>query len=81
MKSYLINENFKTQFKKFVDEGIDKNIVKFYFDQFRKIKDKNANAFKQFNPHMIGFENRNFSDIDVYRTFNELEKVVDYLKG
>ena len=75
----LFNEDFKTQREKFIQQGIEPNIVDSYLNNFRTIKDK---KYKQINDPIHGLENiKDRTNIDNYRTFHELEILVDYVKG
>lgn len=75
----LFNEDFKTQREKFIQQGIEPNIVDSYLTNFRTIKDK---KYKQINDPIHGLENiKDRTNIDNYKTFHELEILVDYVKG
>jgi hypothetical protein len=75
----IFNEDFKTQREKFIQQGIEPNIVDAYLNNFRTIKDKN---YKQINDPIHGLENvKDRTNVDAYKTFHELEILVDYVKG
>tara|TARA_R110000796_G_scaffold29481_2_gene79640 strand:- start:1551 stop:3821 length:2271 start_codon:yes stop_codon:yes gene_type:complete len=74
----IIYENFKTQRKRFISQGISSEIVSTYFDKFKFIKN-----YKELKAEIQGVnvppERR--GDIDAYKDFHELERVVDYVSG
>jgi hypothetical protein len=78
----IIKEDFKSQKKKFIEQGNDEGIVDKYLTDFRKIKD---NKFKELeNADLDGLDIEKGIkryDIDQYKTFKELELVVDYMAG
>ena len=76
----LLTEDFKTQLNKFVKDGNDKDIVKSYFNYFRKLKDKYPAKLENANIN-IDVPKEKRKDIDSYKTFNDIEKIVDYLRG
>jgi len=81
LSTIFINEDFKTQFKKFTEkDGVDKDTVNYYFKYFKKIKSKYPKAFEMGGIN-ISIPPEKRKDIDSYQTFKELEQVVDYLRG
>ena len=75
----IFNEDFKTQREKFIQQGYEANIVDYYLNQFKTIKDK---KYKQINDPIPGLETiTNRIDIDAYKDFKQLEALVDYVKG
>lgn len=76
----ILNEDFKTQAKKFIEQGNDSEVVNRYINDFKIIRD---NKYKElFSPNVsinVPVERRN--DIDAYKQFNDLEVIVDYVKG
>ena len=78
----FLNEDFKSQKKKFIEQGNDEYIVDKYLNDFREIKDK---KFKELEN--VDLEGLNVEkglpryDIDKYKTFKEVELVVDYISG
>jgi len=78
-KKGFINEDFKSQEQNYINQGNDPQIVKTYIERFRKIRDKN---YRQLNDQIGGLENvRDRKNIDSYKTFKELETIVDYVGG
>jgi hypothetical protein len=77
----LIKEDFKTQAKKFIESGVDADIVGDYIKKFKKIRD--AKFKVALDGEIAGFHingNDRFN-IDKYKTFKELEVFVDYVDG
>ena len=75
----FLDEDFKSQEQNYIKQGNDPQIVKTYIERFRKIRDKN---YKQLNDQIGGLENvRDRKNIDSYKTFKELETIVDYVMG
>lgn len=76
----LLNEDFKSQKQKFISQGFDESIVDEYMNFFKEIKDKKYKAvFDNINGVSVTGNNR--INIDAYKTFRELEVVVDYVRG
>jgi len=79
---YNLVEDFKSQKIKFIEQGYDEQIVNKYLNNFREIKDKKykvaANATIDNLNVPIGNDRFN---IDNYKTFKELESLVDYMSG
>lgn len=75
----LFNEDFKTQREKFIQQGNEDSVVDRYIADFKNIKDK---KYKQINDPIQGLEHiKDRINIDAYKTFHELEVLVDYVKG
>jgi hypothetical protein len=76
----IVRENFKSQKQRFIQQGIDPQIVRDYFEKFKHIKEK---KYKELTDEIKGVsvpaDRRN--DIDAYKNFHELERVVDYVGG
>jgi hypothetical protein len=75
----VISEDFKSQAKRYITQGIDPEIVKSYIDKFKYIRDK---KFKEMSDELdipVPKERRN--DIDAYTDFHDLEVLVDYVGG
>jgi hypothetical protein len=80
-KKGFISEDFKSQEQNYINQGFNRNIVKSYIERFRKIKDKN---YKQIDSQDLNDTLKNVKDrrnIDSYKTFEQLETFVDYVKG
>jgi len=76
----IINENFKTQTKRFIGQGFEADIVKSYIDKFKHIsKNKYKEAKSELQGVNVPLERR--FDIDAYKSFRELEILVDYVGG
>ena len=76
----VLNEDFKTQTRKFISQGIEPEIVKSYIDKFKNIRD---NKYKEmFDKNLdIPVEPNKRNDIDAYADFHDLEMLVDYVGG
>jgi hypothetical protein len=75
----FLDEDFKSQEQNYINQGNEPQIVKSYIERFRKIKDKN---YRQLNDQIDGLENvRDRKNIDSYKSFKELETIVDYVGG
>jgi len=75
----IINEDFKTQREKFIQQGIQPPAVDYYLNTFKNIKDK---KYKQINDPIKGLEHiKDRTNIDAYKTWKELEDFVDYIKA
>jgi len=76
----LLNEDFKTQAKKFMSQGYESNIIDDYIKRFKIIRDA---KYKSINDDIQGFNIKKSDrlDIDKYPTFRELEVFVDYVGG
>jgi hypothetical protein len=78
----IIKEDFKSQKKKFIEQGNDESIVDKYLNDFREIKDKKYKELENADLSGLDIEKGiKRYDIDQYKTFKELELVVDYMAG
>ena len=85
-KKYLIEESFileaygDVQKQKYVEQGIEPDTADSYIQKFDLIrKNKYKELFDNIPNVAIPTQRRN--DISAYKTFSELEAVVDYVKG
>lgn len=79
---YNLVEDFKSQKKKFIDQGYDEVIVDKYLNDFREIKDKKFKELEKADLEGLSVEKGlGRYDIDRYKTFKEVELVVDYMSG
>ena len=76
----LLNEDFKSQTKKFISQGFDPEIVKSYIDKFKYIRDKKYKELFDVDVKVDVPSNKR-NDIDSYKNFHDLEIVVDYVGG
>ena len=78
----ILNEDFKSQKAKFISQGFDEEIVNRYIDDFKEIRDKKYKEAKdkELSGLNVPTGNARF-DIDSYKTFRELEILVDYVAG
>lgn len=76
----LLNEDFKSQTKKFISQGFDPEIVKSYIDKFKHIRDKKYKELFDVDVKVDVPSNKR-NDIDSYKNFHDLEIVVDYVGG
>jgi len=77
----LFNEDFKTQREEFIQQGTQPKTVDFYLSEFEKIKNK---KYIQIKDPIHGLEHIHIKDrnnVDAYKTFHELEILVDYVRG
>ena len=75
----VISEDFKSQKRRYIAQGIDPEIVTSYIDKFKHIKDK---KFKDmFDDLDIAVPSERRNDIDAYTDFHDLEVLVDYVGG
>lgn len=76
----ILTEDFKSQTLNFIKQGIDADLVKSYIDKFKYIRD---NKFKEMFDEKLDIpvppQKRN--DIDAYKDFHDLERLVDYVGG
>ena len=75
----ILNEDFKTQREKFIQQGIEPDAVDYYLNTFKTIKDK---KYKQINdpiPNLDHIKDR--TNIDAFKIWKELEDFVDYVKS
>ena len=79
---YNLVEDFKSQKIKFIEQGYDEQIVNKYLNNFREIKDKKYKvaANVKIDNLNVPIGNDRFN-IDNYKTFKELESLVDYMSG
>lgn len=76
----VLEENFKSQKQRFLKQGYDADIIKSYFERFKFIKDKGYSELKDpIEGVSVKPEQRN--NIDAYKDFRDLERVVDYVGG
>lgn len=79
---YNLVEDFKSQKKKFIEQGYDEEIVDKYLTDFREIKDKKFKELEKADLEGLNVEKGpGRYDIDRYKTFKELELVVDFMAG
>lgn len=79
---YNLVEDFKTQKKRFINQGYDESIVDTYLNDFRQIKDKRFKEASDSDIQGLSVPKGNDRfNIDSYKTFNELESLVDYVSG
>jgi len=77
-----LNEDFKTQTQKYIQQGVDPNIVKQYIEDFKEIKDKKYREAKDAQlPGLNVPPGEPRFNVDNYKTFKELEILVDYVAG
>ncbi len=78
----VINEDYKTVLKKFERDNpnLDSSSIKKYLDDFKKIAKK---RYKQIfdNIEGVSVPKEKRTNIDSYKTFEELESFVDYVRG
>jgi len=75
----LLNEDFKTQREKFIQQGIEPDAVDYYLNTFKTIKDK---KYKQINDPIPNLEHiKDKTNIDAFKIWKELEDFVDYVKS
>ena len=76
----ILTEDFKSQTLNFIKQGIEADLVKSYIDKFKYIRD---NKFKEMFDEKLDIpvppQKRN--DIDAYKDFHDLERLVDYVGG
>lgn len=79
---YNLVEDFKSQKKRFIDQGYDESIVDTYLSDFRQIKDKKFKEASDSDIEGLSVPKGNDRfDVDKYKTFQELEMLVDYVSG
>lgn len=75
----IFNEDSKTQREKFIQQGIEPEKVDYYLDKFEMFKDK---KYKEINDPIQGLGHiKDKTNIDAYKTFQELKILVDYVKA
>ena len=76
----VINEDFKSQTRRYIAQGIEPEIVGSYIEKFKHIRDKKyKDMFDKTLDISVPPEKRN--DIDAYTDFHDLETLVDYVGG
>jgi len=79
---YNLVEDFKSQKIKFMGQGYDEQIVNKYLNNFRDIKDKKYKEAANIDmPNLNVPKGNDRFNIDNYKTFEELEMLVDYVSG
>lgn len=79
---YNLVEDFKSQKIKFMEQGYDEQIVNKYLNNFRDIKDKKYKEASNIEmPNLNVPKGNDRFNIDSYKTFKELEMLVDYVSG
>jgi hypothetical protein len=77
-----IFENYKTQAEKFAKSGINKNIVADYLRKFKIISNTKYKVASESDiPNVSVPKGNSRFDIDKYKSFEELEALVDYVLG
>lgn len=76
----ILAEDFKSQMKRYLDQGIESDIVKSYIEKFKHIRDKKYKEMFDTNLN-ISVDPKRRNDIDAYSDFHELEQLVDYVSG
>lgn len=75
----IFNEDSKTQREKFIQQGIEPEKVDYYLDKFEMFKDK---KYKEINDQIQGLGHiKDKTNINAYKTFQELKILVDYVKA
>jgi hypothetical protein len=77
----LIREDFKTKMKKFIESGVDADIVGDYIKKFKKIRDAKFKVALDGEIKGFHINGKDRFNIDKYKTFKELEVFVDYVDG
>jgi hypothetical protein len=78
----ILNEDFKSQKIKYIEQGNDEAIIDRYLKDFREIKDREYSEF--LNSDLPGLnvpKGNDRKNIDNYKTFKEVELIVDYMAG
>lgn len=76
----LLAEDFKTQTRRYIAQGVEPDIVSQYVSKFKEIRDKKyREMFDKDLDISVPPEKRN--NIDAYSDFHELEQLVDYVGG
>jgi len=77
-----LNEDFKTQTQKYIQQGFSQNIVKKYLDDFNEIRNKKYREARDIElPGLSVPTGEPRFNVDNYKTFKELEILVDYVAG
>ena len=78
----FINEDFNTQKQKYLNQGIEENIVDNYLKDFKELKDKKFKEAKEAEIKGLNVpKGESRFNIDNYKTFKEVELIVDYVAG
>lgn len=78
----LLTEDFKSQRAKFISQGYSEDIVDRYINDFKEIRDKKYKEAKEKElPNLNVPVGEARFNIDNYKTFKELEVLVDYVAG
>lgn len=80
VETQMLSEDFKTQRQKFVQQGVEPQIVDRYLAWFKEIRDKKYKEIMAALPGVTVAPAQRIN-IDAYPTFHELEVVVDYVNG
>lgn len=79
---WLISEDYRTAEEKFSSDNpdMDRGAIKKYLGDFKKIASK---KFKQMFDDIegVGVPKERRTDVDAYRSFSEIEALVDYVRG
>lgn len=76
----LLAEDFKSQTKKYLTQGIEPDVISAYIEKFKYIRDKKFKEMFDSNLEIsVPIDKRN--NIDAYTDFHELEQLVDYVGG
>ena len=77
-----VNEDFNSQKIKFIGQGYDEKIVNRYLDDFKDLRDKKFKEAKNANIEGLKVPSgESRFNIDNYKTFKEIELIVDYVAG
>lgn len=77
----LIKEDFKSSKLRFIHQGVDKEEVDDYISKFKIIRDKKFKELFDEDNLEIPVVKDQRNNIDAYRNFSDLKKVVDYING
>jgi len=76
----VLAEDFKSQTRRYISQGVDPDIVNQYVSKFKDIRDKKyREMFDKDLDISVPPEKRN--NIDAYTDFHELEQLVDFVGG
>lgn len=78
----ILNEDFKSQKTKYLEQGYDEGIIDTYLKDFKEIKNREYSEF--LNSDLPGLnipKGNDRKNIDNYKTFKEVELIVDYMAG
>jgi len=77
-----VNEDFNSQKIKFIGQGYDEKTVNRYLDDFKDLRDKKFREAKNAKIEGLGVPpDESRFNIDNYKTFKEVELIVDYVAG